>query len=64
MLSVRGEKQLPMNQFMRIQIAVTLNGITIRITSDDADNVTPPLELIERSISSVTVSLVCMYSNC
>ena len=39
-----------MNQFMRTGIAITPTGITIRITSDDADNLTP-LELIERSVS-------------
>ena len=64
MLSVRGEKQLPMNQFMRIQIAITSTRITIRISSADVDISSSPLELIETSISIVSVSLQCIYSSC
>ena len=59
MLSVRGEKQLPMNQFIRIAIAIIPPAVSIRITSDDA-GITAPLEFIARSMS-VTVSLVLRF---
>ena len=59
MLSVRGEKQLPMNKFIRIAIAIIPTEVSIRITSDDA-GITAPLEFIARPMS-VTVSLVLRF---